>query len=72
MHMMSLVIFTFLGMALFTGVSLVLFQVLPPSVLQCGARHGRFAGFGTEGPAALSPAGNTVVTGYEALQGQSV
>jgi hypothetical protein len=72
MHMMSLVIFTFMGMALFTGVSLILFQALPPSVLQCGAHHGRFAGFGTDGPAAQSPAGNTVMTGYEALQGQSV
>jgi hypothetical protein len=72
MHMMSLVIFTVLGMALFAGVSLILFQALPPSVLQCGARHGRFAGFGTDGPAAQSPAGNTLVTGYEALQGQSV
>jgi hypothetical protein len=59
-------------MAFFTGVSLILFQALPPSVLQCGARHGRFAGFGTDGPAAQSPAGSTLVTGYEALQGQSV
>lgn len=72
MHMMSLVIFTLIGMALFAGGSLILFQALPSSVLECGARHGRFAGFGTDGPAAQSPAGNARVTDYEALQGQSV
>jgi hypothetical protein len=72
MHMMSLVIFTVIGVALFTAGSLILFQALPPSVLECGARHGRFAGCGADGPTAQRPAGNTLVTDYEALQGQSV
>jgi hypothetical protein len=59
-------------MALFTALSLTLYRVLPLSVLDRGAHHGRFAGFGTYGPADQRPAGHTRVTGREALQGQSV
>ena len=72
MHMISLVIFTVVGMALFTALSLTLYRALPLSVVESGARHGRFAGFGTQGLADQRPAGNTLVTDYEALQGQSI
>ena len=47
MQMMSLMIFTVIGMALFAALSLTLYQALPRSVLESGARHGRFADFGT-------------------------
>ena len=71
MQMMSLMIFTVIGMALFAALSLTLYQALPRSVLECGARHGRFADFGTNGRADRKPAGNALVTDYEALQRQS-
>jgi hypothetical protein len=71
MQMMSLMIFTVIGMALFAALSLTLYQALPRSVLESGARHGRFADFGTNGRADQRPAGNVLVTDYEALQRQS-
>jgi hypothetical protein len=72
MQMMDLVVFTVIGMALFAALSLTLYRALPASVLECGARHGRFADFGAHGRADQRPAGNMPVTDYEALQGQSV
>jgi hypothetical protein len=72
MQMMSLVIFTVIGMALFAGLSLKFYRALPPQVVECGARHGRYADLGAHGQTNQRPAGDTSATDYEALQGQSV
>ncbi len=47
MHMIGLVILALIGMTLFAGLSMALYTVLPQSVWECAARHGRFAGAGT-------------------------
>lgn len=72
MQMMSLVIFTVIGMALFAGLSLKFYRAMPQRVVECGARHGRYANLGAHGQTDQRPAGNTLATDYEALQGQSV
>lgn len=71
MQTFGLVIFAVVGMALFAGLSMALYMVLPQSVLECGARHGRFAGLGTRDTENQTPAGSVRVSTFDALQGQS-
>ena len=71
MQPIVLVIFVVIAVPLFAGLSMTLYTLLPQFVLDCGARHGRFAVPGTSGTADRPRGGRTLVSGYEPLQGQS-
>lgn len=73
MQPIVLVIFAAIAVPLFAGLSMTLYTLLPQFVLDCGARHGRFAGAGpgTSGKADRPRGGRTLVSDYEPLQGQS-
>lgn len=72
MQTLGLVISTGFDRALFASLSMALYRALPQSVLECAARHGRFAGLGTRDRNDHTPSGNALVIGFDALQGQSV
>ena len=69
MQPIVLVIFAAIAVPLFAGLSMTLYMLLPQFVLDCGARHGRFAALGATGKADR-PRGSTLVGDYEP-QGQS-
>lgn len=71
MQIIALVIFAATAVALFAGLSMTLYMVLPQSVLDCVGRHGRYAGLGAPGRADRPRAGMVPVSDYEPLQGQS-
>ena len=71
MQIIALVIFAAIAVASFAGLSMALYMVLPRSVLDCGARHGRYAALGAPGRADRPRAGMVPVSDYEPLQGQS-
>jgi hypothetical protein len=70
MQPIVLVIFAAIAVPLFAGLSMTLYMLLPQFVLDCGARHGRFAALGVPGKADRPRAGSTLVGDYEP-QGQS-
>ena len=70
MQPIVLVVFAAIAVPLFAGLSMTLYMLLPQFMLDCGARHGRFAP-GTPGKADQPRAGSTLVGGYEEPQGQS-
>jgi hypothetical protein len=47
MNVMEVVVLLISGLALVAGVPAVLYFLLPQSVLEAAARHGRYAGLGT-------------------------
>jgi len=67
MHMIGLVILAVIGMTLVAGLSMTLYTMLPQSVWECAARHGRFAGAGTP-DREHTPAGTRTVTGLAAAR----
>jgi len=69
MQPIVLVIFAAIAVPLFAGLSMTLYTLLPQFVLDCSARHGRFAVLGTGGKADR-PRGSGLVGHYEP-QGQS-
>ncbi|MGB6306762.1 MAG: hypothetical protein WBF89_03130 [Steroidobacteraceae bacterium] len=71
MQTIALVVLTLIGVALCAGLSAILYMVLPQSVLECSARHGRFAVLENGGQADQTPAGRKPESGYEVLQEQS-
>ena len=71
MQLIGLLIFAAVAVALFGGLSLTLYMVLPQAVLDCGGRHGRYAALGVPGRVDRPHAGQTLVNDYEPLQGQS-
>jgi hypothetical protein len=71
MHPIVLVIFAAIAVPMFAGLSMTLYTLLPQFVLDCGARHGRFAVLGASGRADRPRGGSTLVSDYEPLQGQS-
>ena len=71
MQTIGVVILTVIGMALYAGVSVMLYMALPRSVLDCSAHHGRFAGFQSPERADPGSSGKTSVTRFEVLQGQT-
>ena len=71
MQVIGLLIFWAITVASFAGLSMMLYVVLPRSVLDCGARHGRYAVLGAPGRADRPQAGKTLASDYEPLQGQS-
>jgi len=59
-----------IAVPLFAGLSMSLYMLLPQFVLDCGARHGRFAVLGAAGKSDRPRTGGTLVGHYEP-QGQS-
>jgi hypothetical protein len=62
---------TVIGMALYAGVSMRIYMALPRSVVDCSARHGRFADFGSPEQVDRTSSGKGRVAAFEVLQGQS-
>ena len=71
MQPIVLVISAAIAVPLFAGLSMALYTLLPHFVLDCGARHGRFAVPGASGRADRPRGGRPLVGDYEPLQGQS-
>jgi hypothetical protein len=71
MQTIGVVILTVAGMALYAGLSVILYMALPQSVLDCSAHHGRFAGFEYPERADRNSSGKVSVTSFEVLQGQT-
>jgi hypothetical protein len=71
MQTFGLVILTLVGMALTAGLSLTLCILLPTSMLERAAPHGRYSGLGTRDLHG-EPAGSSRQAELGVLQGQSV
>jgi hypothetical protein len=69
MPLIGMVVLVFFGLVLVAGLSVVLYLVLPQSVLESATRHGRYAGLGTQSRGD-TPAGNTPATDLDSLLGQ--
>ena len=72
MQTIELVISIAVGMTFFAGLSALLYMILPASILEEAARHGRFSGLGALERAPGSTAGNAPASTRRALQGPSV
>jgi hypothetical protein len=72
MQTFGLVILTLVGMALTAGLSLALCTLLPTSMLERAAYHGRYSGLGTRDRLHDETAGSSRQAELGALQGQSV
>ena len=69
MPLIGMVVLVFFGLVLVAGLSVALHLVLPQSVMESAARHGRYAGLGTQSRSD-TPAGNTPATDLDSLLGQ--
>jgi hypothetical protein len=72
MQTFGLVILTLIGMALTAGLSLALCALLPTSMLERAARHGRYSGLGTHDRLHDETAAGARRAELGVLQGQSV
>lgn len=70
MQTIGLVIMTVIGMALVAGLSMTLYMVLPQSVLECSAHHGRFAGLDTRERGEPTPTGTPSAARLDVRLGQ--
>jgi hypothetical protein len=71
MHTIGLVIFTFIGVALYAGLSMTLYMGVPRFAMECGSRHGRFAALRTRDQRNRTPTGRARMIGVGALREQS-
>jgi hypothetical protein len=72
MQTFALVIFSLVGMAAIAALSMVLYRLLPASMLEGATRHGRFAGLGTPERQPDNTARTARPIESNTLQGQSV
>jgi hypothetical protein len=72
MQTFALVIFSLVGMAAISALSMALYRALPASMLERAARHGRFAGLGSPDRQPDNTASAARSIRPNSLQGQSV
>jgi hypothetical protein len=72
MQSIELVLSIVICMTFFAALSAMIYTVLPPSIMEESARHGRFSGLGARERTPGGTAGNARAGMRRALQGQSV